>query len=170
MIGWAGWRSNEKFRPGAARSLSRQFANSGEKLSIGFRTFRTRVAGIALLCAFCVTVGGFPPRGLEQDKQEALPCSSETTTAGMRSCENQRYERAQKALDAAYDELMKKLDDTGKAKLRSAQSAWLQFRQADADFEADTARGGTLAPLIKITVMADLTEARAAELKKALEP
>ncbi len=88
----------------------------------------------------------------------------------MRNCENLRYEQAQKALDAAYAELMKQLDATGKTKLRAAQSAWLQFRQADADFEASRAAGGTLAPLIKITVMADLTEARAVELKKSLQP
>ncbi len=88
----------------------------------------------------------------------------------MRNCENLRYERAQQTLDSTYAELMKQLDATGKAKLRAAQSAWLKFRQADADFEASLAAGGTLAPLIKITVMADLTEARAVELKKSLQP
>jgi uncharacterized protein YecT (DUF1311 family) len=136
----------------------------------GFWTYRKHVFGIVLLCAVCSTLGGFQVRAFGQAKQEALPCSTETTTAGMRNCENLRYEQAQKALDAAYAELMKQLDATGKTKLRAAQSAWLQFRQADADFEASRAAGGTLAPLIKITVMADLTEARAVELKKSLQP
>ena len=139
-------------------------------LSRYFTTFRERVLAVALLCAVCSTLSGLPVQAFGQDKQEALPCSSETTTAGMRNCENLRYERAQKALDAAYAELMKQLDEGGKAKLRAAQSAWLQFRKADADFEASRAAGGTLAPLIKITVMADLTEARAVELKKSLQP
>ena len=139
-------------------------------VSICSGTFRTRVLGVAFLCTVCATFGGFPVRAVGQAKQEALPCSSETTTAGMRNCENLRYQRAQQALDSVYAELMKKLDATGKEKLRAAQSAWLQFRQAEADFQADMARGGTLAPLIKITVMADLTEARAAELKKSLQP
>jgi uncharacterized protein YecT (DUF1311 family) len=133
-------------------------------------TIRERVLGVALLGAVCFTISGLPVHAFAQAKQETLPCTSETTTAGMRSCENQRYEQAQKALDAAYAELMTQLDSTGKAKLRAAQSAWLQFRQADADFEASRAAGGTLAPLIRITVMADLTEARAVELKKSLQP
>jgi len=140
-----------------------------ENVSISFGTFRKRVLGVALLCAV-PSLCGFPVRAAGQTKQEALPCSSETTTAGMRNCENLRYERAEQALDSVYAKLMKQLDATGKAKLRAAQSAWLQFRQADADFQAQVAEGGTLAPLIKVTVMADLTEARAAELKKSLQP
>jgi uncharacterized protein YecT (DUF1311 family) len=139
-------------------------------VSTGFGTFRKRVLGIAFLCAACATFGGLPVRAFGQAKQESLPCRSETTTAGMRNCENLRYERAQQTLDSVYAQLMKQLDAAGKAKLRTAQSAWLQFRQAEADFQAQVAEGGTLAPLIKITIMADLTEARAVELKKSLQP
>jgi len=125
---------------------------------------------VALLFAVYAAFGDFPVHAAGQTGQEALPCNSETTTAGMRNCENLRYGQAQKALDSAYALLMKQLDAGGKEKLRAAQSAWLQFRQADADFEAQLAEGGTLAPLIKITVMADLTEARTAQLKKSLQP
>ena len=135
-----------------------------------FTTIRERFLAVVLIGAACLSLSSFSVHAFAQAKQEALPCSSETTTAGMRSCENLRYEQAQKALDAAYAELMKQLDETGTAKLRTAQSAWLQFRKADADFEASRAAGGTLAPLIRITVMADLTEARAVELKKSLQP
>ena len=88
----------------------------------------------------------------------------------MRNCENLRYQRAKQALNSVYAELMKQLDATGKEKLRSVQSAWLQFRQAEADFEADMVREGTLAPLVRVTVMADMTEARTRELKKSLRP
>jgi uncharacterized protein YecT (DUF1311 family) len=136
----------------------------------GFGTFRKCVLGIAFFCAACAPFGGLPVRAFGQAKQESLPCGSETTTAGMRNCENLRYQRAQQTLDSVYAQLMKRLDAEGQEKLRTAQSAWLQFRQAEADFEADAARGGTLAPLIKITVVADMTEARAAELKKSLQP
>ena len=125
--------------------------------------------GATALCAV-LTFGGIPVRLAGQLNQKAAPCGAETTTAAMRNCENQRYERAQTELDATYSNLTKQLDEMGKAKLRAAQSAWLQFRQAEADFEANTAVGGTLAPLLRITAMADLTEARNAELKKLLQP
>lgn len=123
-----------------------------------------RLGGLLVAVVMLIAMGS-PVRLFGQ----TAACSSETTTAGMRECENLRYERAQKDVDTVYAELMKKLDDAGRVKLRSAQTAWAQFRQAEAEFEADQARGGTLAPLIKITVMADLTEARVSELKKSLQ-
>jgi uncharacterized protein YecT (DUF1311 family) len=88
----------------------------------------------------------------------------------MRNCENARYELSQKALDEVYAKLLKQLDAASQAKLRAAQSSWVRFRQADAEFAAQEAGEGTLAPLLKITVMADLTEARTAELEKSLQP
>ncbi len=99
-----------------------------------------------------------------------LPCSSATTTADMLNCENQRYERSEQELNSAYSALMKKLDETGKSKLRAAQQAWLKFRTANAEFQADVARGGTLAEVIRITVLADMTQARSAELRKSIAP
>ena len=100
---------------------------------------------MALLIAVCATFRGFPVHAAGQTRQEALPCNSETTTAGMRNCENLRYEQAQQALDSVYAQLMKQLDAGGKEKLRAAQSAWLQFRQADADFEAQVGGGVSIA-------------------------
>ncbi len=131
---------------------------------------RMRLLALLILCLACPTFTNFAIPAAAQAKQEVLPCGSETTTAGMRNCENLRFQHAEQALDSVYAELMKKVDKAGQAKLRAAQSAWLQFRQAEADFQADMARGGTLAPLIKITVMADLTESRTEQLRKALQP
>ena len=93
-------------------------------------------------------------------------CKDAATTAAMRTCENTRYQKAEQDLNAAFNELMRQLDADQKSKLRVAQSAWMRFREANADFEAATVRGGTLAPLLKVSTLADMTEARAAELKK----
>jgi uncharacterized protein YecT (DUF1311 family) len=102
--------------------------------------------------------------------QSERSCDSAMTTAAMKTCESTRYEKAQRDLDTTYQVILKKLDSTGQSKLRAAQTAWLRYRQANANYAADAARGGTLGPLIQITVFADMTEARAAELKKALKP
>jgi uncharacterized protein YecT (DUF1311 family) len=93
-------------------------------------------------------------------------CKDAATTAAMRTCENARYQKAEQDLNAAFNELMRELDADQKSKLRLAQSAWTRFREANADFEAATVRGGTLAPLLKVSTLADMTEARVAELKK----
>jgi uncharacterized protein YecT (DUF1311 family) len=82
-------------------------------------------------------------------------------------CQNLRYQRAQARLKAAYEKLLNKLDAAGKVKLQAAEAAWVVFRKANADFEADAARGGTLAPLIRTTVLADMTEARSSALEKS---
>jgi uncharacterized protein YecT (DUF1311 family) len=140
-----------------------------EKLSTRFGTVRTQVLCVTILCIVSSTFSGLAVRAAGA-KAESAPCDSETTGAGMRNCENLRYQGAEHALNLVYADLLKQLDTAGKNRLRSAQAAWLKFRQAEADFEADIARDGTLAPLIRTTVMADLTEARTAELKKSLQP
>lgn len=95
-------------------------------------------------------------------------CKDATTTAAMRSCEDDRYLRVQKDLQSAYARLLAKLDQPGKAKLRTAEAAWKKFSIANAEFQADSARGGSLAPLIRITTLADMAEARTSELVHAL--
>jgi len=120
------------------------------------------VAVAALVtCASCV---------MAQTASNQPDCGNATTTAAMRECAGLRYSKAEQQLKAVRAQLSRKLDDTGKAKLQAAQSAWVQFRKANAEFQADLVRGGTLVPLIQITVMADMTEARVAELKKASQP
>jgi uncharacterized protein YecT (DUF1311 family) len=101
--------------------------------------------------------------------QDGAACGSAKTTADMRQCENNRYQKAQQDLNTTYEKLMAKLDPIGKGKLQAAETAWVNFRKANADYLADAARGGTLAPLIAITVSAEMTEARTNELKKSLK-
>ena len=86
----------------------------------------------------------------------------------MRACENERYEAAQRELNSAYQGLLQQLDSTKKLKLRQSQRAWLRFRDANAAFQASIVEGGTLAPLIKIASLTEMTNARAADLKNAL--
>jgi len=66
----------------------------------------------------------------------------------MRACEIARLQRATEAMEAAYQRLSARLDARGQAKLRAAQQSWLRFRAAEADYQADVATDGTLAPLV----------------------
>jgi uncharacterized protein YecT (DUF1311 family) len=118
--------------------------------------------------AFYLVVS-MPARAASPTAETGTDCKNATTTAAMRACENARFQKAEQELNAVYKNLIKELDAGRKEKLRLAQSAWLRFREANADFEADAARGGTIAPLIKMTVLADMTEARTKDLKKALK-
>jgi uncharacterized protein YecT (DUF1311 family) len=73
-------------------------------------------------------------------------------------------------LDKTIGQLEKSLDAIGNQRLKDVQAAWVKFRDANADFIADSARDGTLAPLLRESALADMTEARSKELKKVLRP
>lgn len=80
------------------------------------------------------------------------------------------FEKADAQLNKIYKQVQAGLDAEGLAKLKTAQRAWLAFRDADADFQADAAaRGGTMALCIYNGVRQQLTEERTAELKELLQ-
>lgn len=118
-----------------------------------------------LLLALCALVSA-PTPALSQSTDN-VACADAQTTAAMRECEIRRLKRAEAGMAAAYRSLRAKLDRRGREKLRAAQEAWLKFRAAEASFQADAARDGTLAPLIGESVRADLTESRGRDLEKA---
>ena len=119
-----------------------------------------------LFAGFCLL--DFVPFASAQGAQ-GDSCGNATNTAAIRNCENDRYEKANSQLQSVYQALAGHLDAVRRRKLQAAQGAWLSFRDASAEFEADVARGGTLAPVIRMTTVANMTELRAAELKKDLE-
>src|SRR5262249_49581636 len=127
-----GWRVGDMF---AARGTWRWSPRRARRLAVW----------LALLCAL-----GAPASSSAQSAKPpsaaSARCENAFTTAAMRECELERYKQADAAMTAAYEALMGQLDQTGKAKLRSAQRAWIKFRDAESDLQADAARGGTLAP------------------------
>jgi uncharacterized protein YecT (DUF1311 family) len=122
------------------------------------------------LVVFVCTTVGLLAQSPEQSVQSAGECANAVTTAAMRTCEVSRYASEQRELDSAYQDLMRHLDGGQKEKLRMTQRAWLRFRDANADFQASLVRGGTLAPLIKIGSLTEMTKARTQELKKEALP
>jgi uncharacterized protein YecT (DUF1311 family) len=120
----------------------------------------------ALIVVACSLLGA-PAQALGQAAAQDAACENARSTAAMRQCEIGRLKRAEAAMNAAYRSLSAKLDPRGQGKLRAAQEAWLKFRAAEADYQADAARDGTLAPLIAASVQADLTESRRKDLEKA---
>ena len=121
--------------------------------------------GLSVLLALALTSVSDPAAAQQQAGAPDAECASATDTATMRRCESARYQRARAALKASYQDLVQRLDGPAQAKLRAAQEAWERFREVNADFFADTARGGTLQALLRTTVLADMTEARSTELR-----
>jgi uncharacterized protein YecT (DUF1311 family) len=60
-------------------------------------------------------------------------------------------------------------DAEGKEKLKQSRRTWLAFRDAEAAFASDQARGGSLAPTIRYETMTELTHQRIKQIKVHLE-
>ncbi len=79
------------------------------------------------------------------------------------------FQKADARLNVTYKKLLASLDADGKKKLIAAERAWVAYRDAQADFEADLeARGGSMAPMIYNETCTELTEARIKELNKSI--
>src|SRR5881396_1433706 len=79
------------------------------------------------------------------------------------------FEKVDAELNSAYAALLAKLPDAeSKQKLKESQRAWLAFRDAEAAFAADQARGGSMAPTIRYETMTELTQQRIKQLKTRL--
>jgi uncharacterized protein YecT (DUF1311 family) len=75
--------------------------------------------------------------------------------------------QADAELNRIYGALLTKLPDAeGKEKLKQSQRAWLAFRDAEAAFVADQARGGSMAPTIRYQTMTELTHQRKVHLEE----
>jgi uncharacterized protein YecT (DUF1311 family) len=88
------------------------------------------------------------------------------TQAAMNAQSRAEFEQADAELNKTYQAVLKKLSDAeSKDKLKQSQQAWLAFRDAEAAFAADQARGGSIAPTIRYETMTELTQQRIKQLK-----
>jgi uncharacterized protein YecT (DUF1311 family) len=122
------------------------------------------------LFTFLILAAGSFAQSTDRTNQTVQDCQQAASESAMRICENGRYDAAQRELNSAYQSLLQHLDIGQKEKLRLSQRAWLRFRTANADLQASLVQGGTLAPLIKVATLTEMTNARVSELKKALNP
>ncbi len=91
----------------------------------------------------------------------AQDCKQATTQSEMNICAGQDYQKADKALNAAYANLLGALSEPGfKAKLRAAQRSWISYRDAECTFETAASEGGTIHPLEYSGCLTRLTKDR----------
>jgi uncharacterized protein YecT (DUF1311 family) len=124
-----------------------------------------KILGFATLLLALIATGA--------QTQQRDPCKGETTYE-MKMCAAKRYKQADDELNKVYRELMSKLEDEGhKATLKTAQQAWLKYRDGECDFVSYLNRGGTIYSVVQTECMTSLTNSRIKELKediKDLEP
>jgi uncharacterized protein YecT (DUF1311 family) len=121
-----------------------------------------------LLTTFAVIVLTLCTAAFAQD-QKKDPCADAQSQAEMNICWGKEYKAADAQLNAAYREFTSKLNPEDTAKLKTAQLAWIKFRDANCEFVADEYKGGSIRPMIAAMCLADQTSARTSELKAQMK-
>ncbi len=110
-----------------------------------------------------VVAGLWAPPLLAQDCTDA-------TQMGLDECAGAAYKKADAELNQIYGRIVARLTkDAGtKAKLVTAQKAWITFRDTECAFRASAIEGGSMYPMAMALCLADATKQRVAELRPLL--
>lgn len=99
-----------------------------------------------------------------------------TTTSEMTNCARTELQRQQIRLGLAQVKLRRQLaagkvagGAPSEAQLAKAVAAWRTWRDAECALRADTVRGGSLAGLMRLRCLADLTRRQVQALREASE-
>jgi len=112
---------------------------------------------------FVIVAGG-------HQKHKRDPCVDGETTVDMKMCTLKKYNQADDERNKVYRQLMSRLDDEGhKASLKTAQLAWLKYRDSNCDFESYLNRGGSIYSVIVGDCMTVMTNSRTKELKEQIK-
>lgn len=84
----------------------------------------------------------------------------------MNQCAQIFYEKEDKKLNQAYQELLPKLPESRRKRLTAAQQQWIKFRDTSCDFERSSVEGGTMAPTIYYGCLGRTTSLRTKQLKE----
>lgn len=130
-----------------------------------------RLAGLALFSALLL---GLSNTVVAQD----IPCNQEGTQLELNACAGQEYTAADAELNTTWRELLAALkgQETAIARLRTAQRAWVAFRDADVAAQFPVAEGedprmmyGSMYPMALNGALTKLTRARTAELRARID-
>ncbi|MEH2435249.1 MAG: lysozyme inhibitor LprI family protein [Nostoc sp.] len=116
-----------------------------------------------------VTIAGTTPDLREMRLVQKLNCNNAQTQIAINECAKLSYQRADKRLNLAYQQLLPTLETSRKQKLIAAQQAWLKFRDTNCEFERSRYEGGSIAPSIYSGCLENSTKLRTQELQEYLK-
>jgi uncharacterized protein YecT (DUF1311 family) len=108
--------------------------------------------------------------------KSADPCATQANTVEINQCLGNRLEARDKALNAAYGALLKRLDashpadgvdyQSVKRQLVDAQRAWISFSKNDCSGRYELYAGGTIRAAVYASCMIAHTERRTNDLRR----
>jgi uncharacterized protein YecT (DUF1311 family) len=125
-----------------------------------------KLSALIVVVALCFL---FTPTGAAQ-KGNQDPCANAATTVEMSDCMGKEYQKVDAELNRVYKQLMATLDNDGeKAALKTAQQAWLKYRDLHCEFESYENKGGTIYPIVYTGCLSAVTSTRTKELRETLK-
>ncbi len=101
-----------------------------------------------------------------ESRPRCISCEEVEQQQPMNYCASLRARKADAALNRAYQALLKeRLRPRQRDLLRSAQRAWLKFREAWCAYSSSGVEGGSVQPMVKSTCWTETTEARTRALE-----
>jgi uncharacterized protein YecT (DUF1311 family) len=128
------------------------------------------IASMLLTSSLC-----FSQHDEKKDKidieEEACLKKKEINNSGMTNCLSEAYVKWDKKLNATYKSLLGKLPATAKAKLITAQKAWVKFKKTEFELIRSTyaSAGGTMWRPIAMDKVKELTKQRVLVLEELLQ-
>ncbi len=97
-------------------------------------------------------------------------CEDKVSTADMTQCYDAELKKADAELNRTYQEALGKLKGDNVTRLRTAQRAWVAYRDAQCQAAYKMFEGGTIAPLAFTQCKTKLTQSRTKEIRQTYFP
>ena len=122
-------------------------------------------ASSLVIASLCIAFGGAP-----QEQKKRDPCEEANksgVTVDLVDCSAKKLAEADGELNKTYRLLLSKLGDKKwELKLKTAQQAWIKFRDANCDYESEFSGGGSAFTFEYNFCLAEMTSARTKELQE----
>jgi uncharacterized protein YecT (DUF1311 family) len=114
-----------------------------------------------------IFAGLFAFRASAAERSDA--CDAASSQAEINACAAERYERADRELNAIYGTAKARLRGKRASALTRAQAAWIRFRDLECELESSSARGGSAYAAVHNVCLSRLTTARIEDLKRLMQ-
>ncbi|MEO0541231.1 MAG: lysozyme inhibitor LprI family protein [Cyanobacteria bacterium P01_A01_bin.105] len=106
-----------------------------------------------------------PTDGANPVAAEKQDCGQLATQLDINACAHANYTVSDRLLNQVYQTLRSGLSAENKTQLTTAEQAWINFRDAQCEFERSRFEGGSIAPLILSSCLEQITDLRIDELR-----
>lgn len=121
-----------------------------------------------LLFSFAIaarTMGTTPSEVVGLDIAQRPSCSNPQTQTQINTCAGIDYENAERRMNQVYQQLLPQLPVARRQRLVASQQAWLRFRENSCEFQRSEVAGGTMAPTVYNSCMAEMAKQRTQQLE-----